>query len=289
MGGESLRLKCRDVGLIAALFVGVLLTPMEPRPSPLLAELGRGRLGSEGRTSYTDDGLLRSLPGGLRRLVAGYCWIRTYAAWEAGDGSAVIAGLEQTTRLDPGALHFWINGARMIAHDLPRWKLDTLGGEQSLPRAVCTQVQEEHAQAALRLLARAETFHPMTAVLAIEAGTLHWHGRRDLAAAVDAFERAMLCDDAPFYAFRIHAELLRMRGRPRDAYRSLCRFLSERRPWMNPNLSGVQSGFPDHPSASFRGRGDPQVEVVLKRIRQLEQELEIDPGQSFEYSGSRSK
>ena len=289
MAGECLRLRCRVVGWVAALFVLLLLLPEEPRPSQLLVKSERDPRCLEGRTSVSEDGFLRLLPGGLRRLVAGYWWIQTYVAWEAGDGSAVITGVEQTTRLDPGALHFWINGARMLAHDLPRWKLAALGGEESLPRSVSDQVREEHVQAALRLLAKAETFHPMTAVLAIEAGTLHWHGRRDLAAAIDAFEKATRCEDAPFCTFRIHAELLRMQGRPRDAYRALSRFLSDFRLPVDTRQTGDQARAGAESPGSIRGRGDPQLDVVRERIRQLEQVLEVDSSKAFDYSGGRPR
>jgi len=285
MDAFRVRLAFRDLGLIAAIFVGTLLRPTGPLPPRAsFPAPGAERLGLEDPANLSDVGMLGLLPGGFRRLAAGYCWIQTYAAWETGDALAVIAGLDRTVALDPGALHCWINGARMLAHDLPRWKLSTLGGEESLPRAVCAQVQEEHLQAALRFLAKAESHHPMTAMLAIESGILSWHGRRDVAAAVDAFERATRCDDAPFYAFRIHAELLRLQGRPRDAHRSLCRFLSGLRLRENTPLIGSQTGPRDLPPASLHGRGDPQPDVVLKRIRQLEQELGIDPIEAFKLS-----
>jgi len=280
------RIEFREVCFIAAIFLCPLLPPGESGSFRELSPQPQGdRSRLEDQADFSDAGLLSLLPGGWRRLAAGYCWIQTYAAWENGDALAVIAGLEQTTQLDPGTLHFWINGARMLAHDLPRWQIATLGGEEGLPRAVCAQVEEEHTQAALRFLAKAETFHPMTAVLAIEAGTLHWHGRRDVTAAIDAFERATLCEDAPFHAFRIHAELLRVQGRTREAYGALCRFVSSLSPRVIPSQSGVQSGFVVPLSDLSRGRGDPQLDVVLTRIRRLERELEIEPSEAFKFSG----
>ncbi|HEY0946391.1 MAG TPA: hypothetical protein VGD81_14030, partial [Opitutaceae bacterium] len=73
----------------------------------------------------------------------------------------------------------------------------------------------------------------------------------------------------PYYAARIHAELLRRMGRKREAYDWLVR--------LYPTLPRSRDGAPA--SAAMLEAAMPGV--VLQRIRELEQELGVPEAQRF--------
>lgn len=197
------------------------------------------------------EGVMVGLLGGFRALTADLLWVRTNAVWEQRDLPATQTMIRLVTVVDSRPLMFWINGARMIAYDMPVWRTDDAGGDAVVPSAVRRRFDHEQARAALDLLARGLSHHPDSPLLLIEMGNIHGRRLGDLETCAAYYRRAALRPDAPYYAARIHAEMLKQLGRPEAAYQ-----------W----LIEVHPGLPTN---------DPMAmpEVVLGRIRELEDQL----------------
>ena len=237
---EPLRL-----GLALALWIAVVagLRPLERRlempgaPDSLRAE----QLGA-----MAGHGGILALMGGTRSAVASTFWLRANLAWEQRDPAATTALIELTVAADERPLYFWLNGARMLAYDLPEWRVPA-----QAPAAVRALVNAEQADQALRFLEKGLRWHGTDAALFLEMGNIHLRRTGDLASAARCYRLAAEQPAAPYYAARIHGELLRALGRPREALE-----------W----LRGIWDQLPaDDPAA--------QRDVVAARIRALEQEL----------------
>ncbi len=182
--------------------------------------------------------------GGMRAVLAGGFWLKTNLAWERRDAAATAALLQLTVAADERPLTFWLNGARMIAYDLPEW------GSKDAPAAVQRRETEEQAKAALAFLEQGLRAHGPAAELYIEMANIRLRALGDREGAARLFRQAAEQPGAPYYAARIHAELLRELGRPAEALA-----------WLTQILPGLPA---DDPAA--------QRAVVLERIKGLEQE-----------------
>ena len=227
--------------LLAA--TGTALVPLEQRirtvagaTGPAVAQLrelaGRG-------------GTLAVL-GGWRSAVASGFWLRADLAWESRDAAGTIVAIGLTVAADERPLGFWLNGSRMIANDLPEWLPD------DAPAAMRQRVREEHARRALEFLARGLHWHGPDAALHIEMANIHLRRRGDLEAAARCYRLAAETPGAPYYAARIHAEMLRALGRPEEALQ-----------WLRQVLPSLPVGDP----AAAR-------DVVGARIAELEREVD---------------
>jgi hypothetical protein len=101
--------------------------------------------------------------------------------------------------------------------------------------------------------------HPQNADLWIERATIQLNGLRDYVAAAESYRRAWEMPGAPFYAARLHAEMLRRAGHKAEALAWLAR--------LYPTLPR------DNESAA--------ADVVLERIRELERELGVPPERAY--------
>ena len=182
--------------------------------------------------------------GGYRAVVADLLWLKTYLVWASRDGAAMQAMIRLTVSVDDRPVGFWLDGARMIAYDETEWRLARETGSGP-PAAVATRIRETQAQAALRLLEEARTHHPREASICIEMANIELHVRHDLDRASAWYREAALQPGAPHCAARIYAELLRRRGRHREALAWLTRL---------------------HPMLSDRDP-DAMAAIVLERIR----------------------
>ncbi len=181
--------------------------------------------------------------GGMRAAVASGFWLRTNLAWEKRDPVETMAYLQLTVAADEAPRYFWVNGARMIAYDLPEWRL-----EPGAPAAVRARVSAEQAQAALAFLENGLRFHPDDAALLVEMANIRLRALDDREGAAQLFRRAAEQQDAPYYAARIYGELLVQLGRPAEALA-----------WLKQVLPTLPA---DDPAA--------RREVVAQRIKALE-------------------
>jgi hypothetical protein len=205
------------------------------------------------------QGVTLALLGGFRALVADVLWVRMYVVWEKRDLPGTQSLIRLVTAIDPRPIYFWLNGARIIANDFAAWRLDTAGGYEAAGPAVEARLNREQGNLALRYLDAAMEFHPASAQLWIERANIQLNRMRDVAAAAESYGRAWEQPGAPYYAARLHAEMLRRTGRKADALR----FLTQLHPTLPPNDDGAAR------------------DVVLVRIRELERELGIPAEKTY--------
>ena len=181
--------------------------------------------------------------GGLRSAVASGFWLRANLAWEKRDAAETKALLYLTVAADERPLSFWLNGARMLAYDLPEWRMD-----EHSPAAWRDRVRAEYAVAAMDFLQCGETWRGSTPEFTLEMANIRLRVLGDQEGAARLFRQAAEQPGAPYYAARIHGELLRALGRPAEALA-----------WLRQILPGLP---PDDPAA--------RREVVVQRIKELE-------------------
>ena len=99
----------------------------------------------------------------------------------------------------------------------------------------------------------------VTLAVCIEIANIHLNCRRDPAAAACWYRRAAALPDAPYYAARIYAELLKRLGRQREAYV----WLRQLHPTLPP------------------GEESAGALIVLERIRGLEKVLVVPDSERY--------
>jgi len=204
------------------------------------------------------QGTTLAVLGGFRALVADFVWLRLWTNWERRDlpGTDTLAHL--VSAIDPRPAYFWLNGARILAHDLTAWRIGAAGGYDVVPESEQLRISHEQARRALRHLEAAMQFHPASPDLWIERANIELTKLGDTAAAAESYRRAAELPGAPYYAARLHAEMLRRIGRNAEALE----WLKQLHPTLPP---GEDAG----------------ADVVLGRIRDLERQLGVPPGQAY--------
>lgn len=225
--------------IVAVLATGFLLRSVEQK----LAQptVWRG----EQLVALTGRGGLTAVLGGLRAAVACGYWLRANLAREQRESAAMETLIGLTVAADERTLYFWLNGARMLAHDVPAWQ----PGET--PTVIARHLIGKQAHRALRLLENGLRWHGADAELYVEMANIHLRQLHDLESAARCYRLAAEQPGAPYYAARIHAELLRELGRSQEALL-----------WLRQILPGLPG---DEPAA--------RREVVIQRIKVLEHEL----------------
>lgn len=229
--------------------------------APVWREMRRSEpaLRLDSTIAATGQGVTLALLGGFRALVADAAWLRMYVLWEQRDLPATDTLIRLVSAVDPRPVYFWLNGARILAYDLTAWRIAAAGGYDVAPPAVQARIGREQAEVALKHLAAAMTFHPASADLWIERAHIELNGLRDLAAAAETYRKAWEQPRGPYYAARLHAEMLCRLGRKTEALAWLVR--------LHPSLPA------DDEAAA--------AEAVLGRIRELERELGVPDERAY--------
>jgi len=217
----------------------------------------------ESATAGLGQGITLALLGGFRALVADVTWLRMYVLWERRDLPGCEALLRLVGTLDPRPLEFWLNGARILAYDFAAWRIESAGGYDRVPVEAQGQIEREQGALALRHLDAAMQFHPESAELWIERGSLQLNRLREIDAAAESYRRAWAQPRAPYYAARLHAELLRRTGRKAEA------------------LAFLRTLHPTLPAADEGAAADR----VFERIQELERELGVPADRAYRPSG----
>lgn len=212
----------------------------------------------ESAAAAAGQGTLLALLGGFRALVADALWIQLYVRWEQHDLAATDALVRLVPAVDPRPVYFWLNGARILAHDLSAWRVWQAGGYERVPVDRQHAIDAEQGRRALQHLEQAAAFHPQNPDLWIERGIIELNRLRDPLAAAASFRRAWEAR-GPYYAARLHAEMLRRGGRPREA------------------LEWLKKLHPTLPAEDEAAAAD----VVLGRMRELERELGIAADRAY--------
>ncbi|MFP4157101.1 MAG: tetratricopeptide repeat protein [Opitutales bacterium] len=246
---QRLRAFCLTTGFL--LLLGIALRPLEA-PAWEQIKAGQPELNLAGVEDALGQGMVLGLLGGFRAILADFLWIQTNSVWEKRDRAKLDAMVRLVTTLDPRPEFFWINSARMIAYDVPHWRIREEGGHQAVPEARQAAIDLEQAEQAFLLLEQALEHHPDHPRLYLEIGQIYLNRLDDPARAAPWFRKAWEQPGAPHFSARIYAELLRRQGKLEAAYAF---------------LTDLHRELPDdNPYA--------QKEIVLERIRDLEDRLE---------------
>lgn len=185
--------------------------------------------------------------GGGRAILADVCWLRAYEAWRGRDEVRTESLIRRTLAWDPRPEVFWVNGARIIAHDFPAWRA---AREPQAPAAAPAEWRARGARAAIALLEDGLRHRGASPGLHVEIAGHYWHGLGDHAQAAEHYRRAAGLPGAPWHAARLHAEALLRLGRREEA-----------RDWLRALLPTLPA---DDPAA--------QRAVVAERLALLERE-----------------
>jgi tetratricopeptide (TPR) repeat protein len=213
-----------------------------------------GKFNSEQFVASAGQGGALALLGGMRLMLASGCWLQTNLAWEKRDLAGTIKLIDLTGAADERPLYFWLNGARILANDMPEWRMTGVA-----PKAYRAVANEEQAQLALRFLEKGLRWHGADAAIYVEMANIHLRRRGDVEAAAHFYRLAAEQPGAPYYAARIHGELLRELHRPAEALR-----------WLRQTLPTLPK---DDPRAAR--------DLVEARIRALEREMAKDDSVAF--------
>ncbi|MGC6506455.1 MAG: tetratricopeptide repeat protein [Coraliomargaritaceae bacterium] len=245
-------------GVLALILVSLLARPLEgPAWEAITSEDAAMKL--ESVEASLGQGFVVGVLGGFRTIIADLLWLRLNTFWEERDTAKVAALVGMVTTLDPKPDFFWIQSARILAYDMPNWRIRDEGGYEAVPETRWDAIDSEQAERAFILLERARHYHPENPKIPLEIGQIYLNRLDSPVEAAPWFLAASKLPDAPFYAARIYGELLRQTGRLQDAYLFL-RKLYEDLPDDNPFA---------------------QKPVVLERIRELESELGLPSDRRF--------
>jgi len=236
--------------VVSLLGAGILAHPLEQalwgrvrenQPALQLSEV-------EGAAGH---GIVIGLLSGARALLADLVWIRCYSAWVDNDVDRCFTLINLAVGIDPRPLFFWINGGRMLAYDLPVWRVEQAGGAREIPDSVVERINRDQARRALDFYRKGLLYHPENPWLLVDMANIHQRKLNDMDEAARHYRMAAEVPNAPYFAGRVYGELLRRIGRTREAYEWLTR--------LYPTL-------PDDDPSALKA-------IVLKRIEELEREL----------------
>ena len=255
--------------VVALALTGAAVRPFE-EPAWQFVKSKQPALKLDSLQGALGQGVTVGLLGGFRAIVADFFWIKTNAVWEDNDLPKTQTFIKLVTAIDPRPLYFWQNGSRMIAYDMPNWRITEEGGYDVVPQARQQKIDEQQSAVALNYLNEAFGHHPDAPLLHVEIANVYLNRLKDTASAAEAYRRAALQPDAPYYAGRIYAELLRRLGRNAEAYAWLKQLYTTlpKVPDPTKNITPYQVDTAMAP-------------VVLERIRELEGELNIPEVQVF--------
>jgi tetratricopeptide (TPR) repeat protein len=248
--------------VLTLILVGLLARPIEGYAWKTVKAV-QPEMNLEGIEGALGQGLVIGVLGGFRAIIADFLWIRTNTVWENRDRVKLDTMIRLVTTIDPRPDFFWINGARMIAYDVPHWRIKDEGGHFKVPESRQQQIDREQAEQAFAQLEIARGFHPEKAKFYVETGQIYMNRLKENLKAAEWFLLASKKPDAPYYVSRIYGELLRREGKKKEAYEFLKQLYRE---------------LPDVPPA--------QKPVILDRIREAEVTLKVPVWQRFSPDGT---
>lgn len=245
------------------MILGLLTRPIEA-PAWQRVKAGQPELNLAGVEGALGQGIIVGMLGGFRAIMADFLWIQLNSVWENRDRAKLDSLARLVTTLDPRPEFFWINSARMIAYDVPHWRIREEGGYQNVPESRQLELVREQAEQAFEHIDRGLEFHPENPRLFLEIGQIYLNRLEDPSGAAPWFLKASEQPGAPYYAARIYGELLRRQGKDAEAYEF---------------LKGLFERLPDD---------DPYAQkcIILERIRALEQILSVPAWERFKPSSA---
>ncbi len=164
------------------------------------------------------QGLSVAILGGYRNISANFVWVSMYGDWQYRRNQEVLRKMRLAVALNSSALFFWIDGARIIANDMPVWEVGDRAAGSLFDTPAGREVRYRYARLALDFLARAPTSVASSQKILREKGVLHWKKLDDVPGALTYFEQAVALPNAPYYLSRVYAEILVKDGQVGKAY-----------------------------------------------------------------------
>ncbi len=161
--------------------------------------------------------------GGYRSIAANFVWLKMYDDWRFRRESDVLEKMELAVSLNPSVVYFWLDGARIIANDMPVWvvgdeEMDSLFDDSSEEGR---SVRVEYAKQAIAFLDRAPESISSDYRIPLEKGIVYWKRLQDLDNAIVCFKEAADVEGSPYFVARVCAELLYRNDQKEDAYEYL--------------------------------------------------------------------
>ena len=265
------------VGALAA--TGWAVGPLE-QPAWEVVRATQPALRLDSLQNAMGQGITVGLLGGFRAILADFFWIKANAEWEHSEPAVTQGWLKLVTTIDPRPLYYWLGAARIMALDMPVWRINAIGPYDEVPAGVRARIEAEQAELAIKYLEEGLTYHPGEGWFYVDIAMYQMNKLRDTAKAAETFRLAAEQPHAPFLAGRIYAELLWHKlNRPQEAYDWLVKIY----PTL-PKAPGSTGA--EHETAEARKGSDNDIEtaqadIVLERIRALEKELLIPAEKLF--------
>ena len=174
--------------------------------------------------SSLGSGMLVGILGGYGALLSDFAWVSAYLSWEKRDSARCLAAIDLAVALDPDMSLFLIQGASMIAYDMPLWKIAELkkAGGAAPSEEVAKAVHRRLTFEALRFLDRALKIMPDNEEIIIEKGQIYLNRLDDYARAAECYGKIMQTQkDPPVFVRRIYAGCLEMLGRYSESLKVL--------------------------------------------------------------------
>ncbi|MEM8867093.1 MAG: tetratricopeptide repeat protein [Verrucomicrobiota bacterium] len=253
------RLRFAGILVLALLSLGFVTTPLRESAWHQVKQ-GQPEMNLEAIEGSLGHGLVIGVLGGFRTVMADFLWIQANHIWEQHDRVGLDAMIRLVTTLDPRPEFFWLNSARMVAYDVPSWRIREEGGFNVVSEARQMAIDLEQAEQAFAILRQALGYHPENPMIYLDFAQIYLNRLKDVERAAEWYLKASKFPDAPYYAARIHAQLLKRLGRYEEAYDFLVA--------LHPTL-------PDDEPYAHKG-------VIFERIRELEVTLKIPLWERFE-------
>lgn len=154
--------------------------------------------------------------GGFRTVLADIAWLRAYTFWEkrALNDCESLCALART--MDPQNYFFWENSLNYTAYDFPNWVIQERGGWRRVSEPVQAEIHRKAYEQGLKMVEEWATRFPKQGRVWTYAAqmcivkTSVIYGNSDFETALKFYERAMLCENAPWFAFLAYANITRM-------------------------------------------------------------------------------
>ncbi|MDQ8205413.1 hypothetical protein [Pelagicoccus sp. SDUM812003] len=167
------------------------------------------------------EGVSIAALGGYSVIAANMVWVSMYSDWQYRRTEDVLRKLELAVALNPHSEFFWIDGARILANDMPVWEVGDDFAESLFETEQGIAIRRRYARKALAFLEKAPRHIAQTPQYWVEKGTIYWRKLDDLDAAIMSFAEAVDTEGVPYFVCRVYAELLVKDGQIAEAYRYL--------------------------------------------------------------------
>jgi tetratricopeptide (TPR) repeat protein len=237
-----LKTKIWIFSIIALFSVGIALTPLKTNILQSIPSLSFAHDPNKSQINELCQGILIGVLGGLRSITADFVWISSQISWEQKNMPKTETLIQLITTIDPRPPFFWLYGARVLAYDIPHWRIWELEerlNNKKIPDQKRKELIKQQAQKAFKLLDKGRVFHPEKSRFLIEKAMIYHNKLGNIDAAAQLYKKAAKMEDAPPFAARIYGELLRQQGRKKEAYqwyRELLPTLSEQNPYHHKSL-----------------------------------------------------